>query len=97
MTTQFSSNLTLDDVSYRVTDAEPYPIFHPDILGIKVSPMGTFCWAGYIVSYECKDDQLFARSMNLGVFKDEPLVNGVKPDPLPECDDLTLALMFGRR
>ncbi len=96
MTTQFSSNLTLDDVSYRVTDAEPYPVFHPDMLGIKVSPMGTFCWAGYIVSYECKDGQLFARSMNLGVFKDEPLVNGAKPDPLPECDDPTLPLLFGR-
>ena len=67
------------------------------MLGIDVSPMGTFCWAGYIVTYECKEGQLFARSMNLGVFKDEPLVNGIKPDPLPECDDLTLALMFGRR
>ncbi|MGO0305050.1 hypothetical protein ACTL6P_00305 [Endozoicomonas acroporae] len=30
------------------------------------------------------------------MFQDEPLVNGMKPDPLPECDDLTLALMFGR-
>ncbi|USE36443.1 hypothetical protein [Endozoicomonas sp. SCSIO W0465] len=96
MTAQFSSHLTLDDVSYNVTDAEPYPIFHPNMLGIDVSPMGTFCWAGYIVTYECKEGQLFARSMNLGVFQDEPLVNGMKPDPLPECDDLTLALMFGR-
>lgn len=33
MTAQFSSHLTLDDVSYNVTDAEPYPIFHPNMLG----------------------------------------------------------------
>ncbi|WP_419532921.1 hypothetical protein [Endozoicomonas sp.] len=97
MTAQFSSHLTLDDVSYKVTDAEPFPIFHPNMLDIDVSPMGTFCWAGYLVTYECKEGQLFARSMNLGVFKDAPTVNGIEPDPLPECDDLSLALMFGHR
>ena len=96
MTAQFLSSLTLDDVSYRVTDAKPYPIFHPDMLGIEVSPMNTGCWAGFLVEYEYKDDQLFARSMNLGVYEDEPLVNGVKPDPLLNSEDPILDLVFGR-
>ncbi|WP_419533707.1 hypothetical protein [Endozoicomonas sp.] len=96
MTNQLTSSLTIDDASYRVTKADPHPIFHPDMLGIKVSSIGTFCWAGYIVSYECKDGQLFARSMTLGVFDDDPLVNGVKPDPLPKPDDPAYAFILGR-
>lgn len=92
MTAQLSDHLTLDGILYTVTGAEPYPIFHPDMLGIEVSPMGSWCWAGFLVEYECKEGQLFARSMNLGVFDDEPLVNGRKPDPRPKRSDSALDL-----
>lgn len=96
MTVQVSDNLTLSGVSYTVTGADPYPIFHPDMLGIEVSPMGTWCWSGFFVHYECKDGQLFARSMQLGVFDSEPLVNGIKPDPLFNSEDQEVSRMLGR-
>ena len=93
MTGQVSNSLTFEGEHYVITKADPFPIFHPKMIGVTVSAYSTACRDGYVVNYEYKDSQLFARSMRLGVDHYAPLINGKDPEEIERTADGEYALM----
>ena len=80
MTAQISEHLDIDDVDYIVISSSSGSIFDPRSLGIEPMVFATCCWSGYISHVVCKDDQLFLRTLTVGLPFDQPapVINGVK-------------------
>ncbi|UYM16187.1 hypothetical protein [Endozoicomonas euniceicola] len=79
MTAQISSGLVIDDESYTIIGSSSGSLFDPRSLGIEPKFFSSCCLKGYISSVVCKNDQLFLKSLTIGLPFNQPapLINGV--------------------
>ena len=88
MTVQMSDSIQWNDKSYKVTNKDPHPIFSPQSIGVTPVPFATCCWAGYVGHYAIKEDELFLKSMSIGLenHNSPPVINGIAPNDLGDCE-----------
>ena len=70
MTAQISDSVCYKGDWYALAGIRPRrggPPFDPSLYDLRVRPITTACWRGYVCSYEVNDDRLELVSVDLGV------------------------------
>ncbi|MBA9002754.1 hypothetical protein [Thermomonospora cellulosilytica] len=80
MTGQIPDEVTYQGKSYALAGANGTGLFDPTALGLRVRPISTACWRGYLAEYAIVDGALKLTGLRLGLDDERPEVFGVLPD-----------------
>jgi hypothetical protein len=82
MTGQIPDTVHLDGTSYAITAVDGEGLFTPEDHGLRLRPLSTACWRGFVCFYAVRDGQLLLETLEVGLGPDHPHVtlDGRRPE-----------------
>jgi hypothetical protein len=78
MTAQIPDEFRYNGVIYSLVGIDGSGLYTPQDFGLNPYSTCTACWRGYVMKYDCRNNQLLLVGMDVNA-KETPEINGVKP------------------
>ncbi|MHA1680452.1 MAG: hypothetical protein ACTSUE_05550 [Promethearchaeota archaeon] len=81
MTGQISDKVKFKNEEYELIGINGTGLFEPEQFGINPFGSCTACWRGYIMIYECKENEFLLKHMRVSTKEKPQSIKGVKAKP----------------